>query len=86
MKRHVTLGLVTGTLLTGCAHAPSLVVFGASFPDWLFCITGGVIATTVVHVLRSDRKRLAWLDPVGLSYPMLSALFSLLVWLIFFPR
>jgi len=86
MKRHITLGLVVGTLLTGCAQPPSIVVFGASFPDWLFCITGGVIATSVVHAVRAGGRRLAWLAPVGASYPILTALFALLTWLIFFPR
>jgi len=26
---------LTALLLTGCSPAPSMVVFGASFPDWL---------------------------------------------------
>ena len=85
MKRHLILVLMAGTLLAGCARAPSLVFFGASFPDWLFCIAGGVLATTVVHALRGG-KRLAWLDPVALTYPVLTTLCSLLVWLIFFVR
>lgn len=86
MGRHACFGIAMATLLAGCTRAPSLVVFGASFPDWLFCVSGGVIATVVVHLLRGDRKRLRWLDPVALSYPLLTALFSLLAWVMFFPR
>jgi len=86
MRRLVYLGLTTSIALAGCARAPSVVVFGASFPDWLFCITAGVIATALVHLARAGGRRLACLDPVGVAYPILATLFSLLAWLIFFLR
>jgi NADH:ubiquinone oxidoreductase subunit 6 (subunit J) len=77
---------VVGLLLSGCAFAPSVNVFGAAFPDWLFCIVGAILATIVVHVVLSKRHSIAWLHPLSLSYPSLTTLFALLFWLGFFSH
>ncbi|UMZ12088.1 hypothetical protein I9018_32290 [Pseudomonas sp. MPFS] len=64
--------------------SPSLVVFGAAFPDWLFCIAGGVLATTAIHVVLGRyavRERIA---PLALSYPALAGLLAMLLWLAVF--
>jgi hypothetical protein len=70
--------------LSGCRMAPSVVLFGAAFPDWLFCMAGGVAATVVVHVVLSAAKRVAVLEPLPLSYPALTAIFAVLIWLLVF--
>jgi hypothetical protein len=80
------LALALGAALPGCTAAPSIVLLGASFPDWLFCITGGVVAMVVVHLALGRRRRLAWLAPPALTYPALTATFAALAWLAFFRR
>jgi hypothetical protein len=73
-------------MLTGCAAAPSINVLGADFPDWLFCIIGGVVLTVVVHVVLGKWGSRQWLAPLAVSYPALTALFSMAIWLIVFSR
>jgi hypothetical protein len=73
-------------LLSGCAFAPSIPLFGAAFPDWLFCIVGGVAGTTVAHLALSRRGAGSTLEPIAISYPALSALLAIAAWLIFFSR
>jgi hypothetical protein len=80
------VGVAFALLLSGCETAPTIAVFGAAFPDWLFCIAGAILATMVVHVILSRRRLVAWLAPVGLSYPLMATMFALLFWLIFFLR
>lgn len=38
-------------LLSGCASAPSLELFGAYFPAWLFCAAFGIIAGFAAHAV-----------------------------------
>ena len=80
------LAVAAGLLLNGCTFAPSVNVLGAYFPDWLFCIVAGVSLTVVVHVMLSKRNLGRWLAPAALTYPVLTTLFSLGVWLIFFKN
>ncbi|PMS33873.1 YtcA family uncharacterized protein [Trinickia symbiotica] len=75
-----------GLLLSGCSFAPSIPLFGAAFPDWLFCVVGGVTATVAVHLALTRRGANTALAPHALSYPALSALFALTAWLAFFSR
>lgn len=85
MKKH-GLATVASSLLAGCTLAPSINVLGAYFPDWLFCIVAGVSLTVIIHVNQSKKNLGSWLAPVALTYPVLTALFSLAVWLIFFQN
>jgi YtcA family len=86
-SRSVCLVLALGAALPGCAAAPpSIVVLGASFPDWLFCITGGVVATAIVHLAMARARRLAWLAPPAVTYPALTATLAALAWVLFFRR
>lgn len=80
------LAVAAGSLLSGCTLAPSVNVLGAYFPGWLFCIVAGVSLTVVVHVIQRKRNLGPWLTPVALTYPVLTTLFSLVVWLIFFQN
>ncbi|MGU7775127.1 YtcA family lipoprotein [Burkholderia sp. MR1-5-21] len=82
----VVLLSMSGVLLGGCALAPSIPLFGAAFPDWLFCIVGGVAGTILVHLALSRRGASAALAPLAISYPALSALLAMAAWLIFFSR
>ncbi|WP_343047534.1 YtcA family lipoprotein [Pseudomonas akapageensis] len=59
-------------------------VLGAYFPDWLFCILGAVLLALLVHTLLIRRGFGAWLGPPALAYPVLTALFALSAWLLFF--
>jgi outer membrane protein, multidrug efflux system len=43
------------SLLGGCALAPSIPLLGAAFPDWLFCIHGGVARTILVYLALNRR-------------------------------
>jgi YtcA family len=81
-----SLAAAASSLLTGCTLAPSINVLGAYFPDWLFCIVAGVSLTVVIHVIQSKGNLGPWLTPVALTYPVLTTLFSLAVWLIFFQN
>lgn len=82
--RRSLLAMLAALALSGCRMAPSIVLFGAAFPDWLFCMAGGVIATIVVHLVLSAKKRVALLEPLPLSYPGLTAIFAVLIWLLVF--
>jgi hypothetical protein len=73
-------------LLSGCAFAPSVNLFGAAFPDWLFCLVGAILGTVVVHVVLSKRGSIALLHPLSLSYLSLTTLLALLFWLVFFSH
>lgn len=87
--RHArTFGLaaLAALSLSGCRMAPSIVLFGAGFPDWLFCMAGGVIATVLAHLALSANKRVAALEPLPLSYPALTAIFAVLIWLLVFHQ
>ncbi|HDS1775803.1 TPA: hypothetical protein QEM49_000264 [Pseudomonas putida] len=33
-------------LVDGCSTVPSINVFGAYFPDWLFCIMGAIVVAS----------------------------------------
>ncbi|WGL92265.1 YtcA family lipoprotein [Serratia marcescens] len=77
---------LTALLLTGCSPAPSMVVFGASFPDWLFCLCGGVAGMVAIHLLLRIPEKRAWLAPQLLTYPALTALIAMLTWLLVFPH
>ncbi|HXZ95557.1 MAG TPA: YtcA family lipoprotein [Burkholderiales bacterium] len=80
------LAILASSLLEGCTFAPSINVLGAYFPDWLFCIVAGVSLTVLVHVVGGKTKLGPWMTPAALTYPMLTTLFSLAAWLIFFQN
>ena len=80
------LAVAASSLLSGCRLAPSVNVLGAYFPGWLFCVVAGVSLTVVVHVIQSKLNLVPWLAPLALTYPVLTTLFSLGAWLIFFQN
>jgi len=70
----------------GCTHAPSINVLGAYFPDWLFCITAGVLLTVVFHLILARGNNGRWYGPPAVAYRALVTLLALVVWLIFFQH
>jgi hypothetical protein len=84
MNKLSLLLLLALPLLSACTQAPAINLLGAYFPDWLFCILGGVLITLLVRGLLGSGRGAKWLAPELLIYPLLTALFSLALWLIFF--
>jgi hypothetical protein len=82
--RHVWAMLILCATLAACSGSPSVGVLGAYFPDWLFCIVGGVLLVACVHVLLSKSGRGAWLTPPAIIYPALTVLFSIALWVVGF--
>lgn len=77
--------LIPVCLLSACSVSPSLPVFGASFPDWLFCLAGGVIATWCLHLFLVKKKK-AWFAPHIIGYPLFTALVAMVAWLLIFSQ
>jgi hypothetical protein len=83
--RFLRYGVITGVwLLSGCTRAPTYDIAGSLFPAWLVCLALGILLTALVHWLLFRRK-INIVLPV-LVYPCLAALFTFLLWLIFFSR
>jgi hypothetical protein len=76
-------GLLLALLaLTSCSRAPSFDIIGSFFPAWLLCLIVGIGLTAVGGwLLRVLQIPVA--VPV-LTYPSLTAFFTLALWLVFF--
>jgi len=74
--------LLVAPLLSGCSRAPSVEVLGSFFPAWLVCFIVAIVLTALVR-LALLRLRVKAALPI-LVYPSLAALFTFLLWLIFF--
>jgi len=68
--------------ITGCSQAPAIDVMGSLFPAWLLCIAFGAVLTAITRWLLT-RRRVNLLFPF-LTYPCLAAVYTFLIWLIFF--
>jgi len=71
-------------LATGCSRAPSFSILGSFFPAWILCSLLGILLTVVVRVLFVRVNFEQELSPLILVYPCLAALFTFLIWLLFF--
>ncbi|EPY7114005.1 YtcA family lipoprotein [Klebsiella variicola] len=71
--------------LTGCTFAPSVALFGATFPDWILCIGAGCFIVLTIHALLRGGKFREWLEPTALVYPCMTALVTMCLWLLLFP-
>jgi len=69
-------------LLTGCSRAPTFDIVGSFFPAWLVCLFLGILLAVFARWLLV-RLKVAIVFPI-LVYPSLAALFTFLLWLIFF--
>jgi len=74
--------LLVAPLLSSCSRAPSVEVLGSFFPAWLVCFLVAIVLTALVR-LELLRLRVKAALPI-LVYPSLAALFTFLLWLIFF--
>jgi len=74
--------LVSTFLITGCSRAPSVDVMGSFFPGWLVCLVSGIALTAAVR-LALMRFQIKVAIPILLS-PSLTAIFTFLLWLLFF--
>ena len=69
-------------LLTACSRAPTFDILGSFFPAWLVCLALGLLLAALARwVLVRQKVPIVW--PV-LVYPSLVALFTFVLWLIFF--
>jgi len=69
-------------LLSGCTTSPTFDIVGSFFPAWLVCLFLGILLAVITHLLLL-RQKIAVVFPV-LVYPSLAALFTFLLWLLFF--
>jgi hypothetical protein len=74
--------MLVAPLLSSCSRAPSVDVLGSFFPAWLVCFIVA-IALTALARLALLRLRVKATLPL-LVYPSLAALFTFLLWLLFF--
>jgi len=74
--------LLVAPLLSSCSRAPSIDVLGSFFPAWLLCFIVAIVLTALAR-LALLRLRVKPALPL-LVYPSLAALFTFLLWLIFF--
>ena len=74
--------VLVAPLLSSCSRAPSVDVLGSFFPAWLVCFIVAIVLTALVR-LTLFRLRVEAALPM-LVYPSLTALFTFLLWVIFF--
>jgi len=74
--------LLVAPLLSSCSRAPSIEVLGSFFPAWLVCFIVAIVLTALAR-LALLRLRVKVALPL-LVYPSLAAIFTFLLWLIFF--
>jgi YtcA family len=81
LKWQFVVFLMTPTL-AGCSRAPSVDILGSFFPAWLVCFVVAIVLTAFVR-LALLRLRMKVALPM-LLYSGLTAVFTLVVWLIFY--
>ncbi|MBI6152204.1 hypothetical protein JEP92_09020 [Serratia surfactantfaciens] len=85
MKKKLFLICGSSILLSSCSsHSPSINILGAYFPDWMFCISGGCISVVIIYAFLNSLRKEMWLSPYILTYPLLTTLFSISYWVVFF--
>ena len=67
--------------LTGCGRAPSFDILGSFFPAWLVCFVVAILLTVLSRELLRRYVEIVW--PI-VTYPSLTALITLALWLTFF--
>ena len=69
-------------VVAGCGRAPSFDILGSFFPAWLVCLAAGLLLTVAFRWLLL-RIQIVIAAPI-LTYPSLTALITLALWLAFF--
>jgi hypothetical protein len=82
----VLLASTMALILGGCSQggAPSLVLFGAFFPDWMLCAVLGIVVAIVARIAFVATGLAADLPYQLLVCTSIGLIFSLLAWLIWF--
>jgi YtcA family len=80
------MAAIAAGLVSACASSPSIGVLGAYFPDWLFCIVGGVALTVVIYLILKRPQVDHLLGPSVVVYPTLVGFLALAVWLTLFQH
>ena len=85
MKKERVVGVtVVCMFCIGCGRAPSISIIGSFFPVWMVCLVAGVVLAFVIRFLLLRYRLESEVGPVALFYPCVVALFTCLLWLIFF--
>ncbi len=85
MTRERLFGVTVACLLcSGCSRAPSISIIGSFFPVWMVSLAAGVIFAFAVRFLLLRYRLESEVGPVAIFYPCVVALFTCLLWLIFF--
>ncbi|WP_035351788.1 YtcA family lipoprotein [Edaphobacter aggregans] len=85
MTKERLFGVTVACLLcTGCSRAPSISIIGSFFPVWMVCLVASVILAFAVRFLLLRYRLESDMGPVALFYPSVVALFTCLLWLVFF--
>jgi hypothetical protein len=71
--------------LSGCERGPSVDIFGSFFPVWFFCILGGIVLMLISRAILIWTRLDQEIGPLVIMYPCLAALYSFILWFIFFP-
>jgi YtcA family len=75
---------ITPLVLSGCQRAPSFDVLGSFFPAWLFCFAAAILLTVAARFLLLRLHLEAALTPPLVIFPCLTALWTFILWLLFF--
>lgn len=85
MKRLCAISALS-LLPAGCAVSPSVPILGAFFPGWLLCLTGALFFTLVIRAVLGKLGRVDIAGPPVIVYPLITAVFTLLLWILFFQN
>lgn len=70
--------------LSGCHLSPSIDVFGAFFPAWVFSMAFGFAAVLVARAFLVSKKMTREISFLPVVYTALWILFSCAFWIMFF--
>lgn len=82
--RRISIIIPILAMLSGCAVSPSIPILGAYFPGWLLCATGALFVTLIIRAALIKLDRADRMGPPVLAYPLMTAIGTLLFWILFF--
>ncbi|SBV96582.1 conserved membrane hypothetical protein [uncultured delta proteobacterium] len=80
----VSIAVLLAVMLSGCAVSPSIPILGAFFPGWLLCAAAALFVTLVLRAVLIKAHLAESLGPPVLVYPLITAIGTLLFWILFF--
>ena len=83
MRKEVC-AILTVSLLAGCDVSPSVPILGAFFPGWMLCLTGALFLTLIIRAVLGKLGRAGIAGPPVIAYPLMTAAFTLVLWILFF--